>query len=201
MNYWIHSKISLVIFDGDGTLWYCLDNRDIALSDNGCGPGSSDFTFEPRGERLIQRNDGRLFELFPEVPGALCRLRTAGKNISLASYNYPEPVFRALDAFGIREFFEHTVAAWTPRKDLMIELILASFDNDMRIMARENKTVLHPLERGGVILVDNSERYTEDALRTGIQFFYRQFPESLSDLVEAIVMVDKERTRPKGQTR
>jgi hypothetical protein len=68
-------------------------------------------------------------------------------------------------------------------------------------MARENKTVLHPLERGGVILVDNSERYTEDALRTGIQFFYRQFPESLSDLVEAIVMVDKERTRPKGQTR
>lgn len=43
-------NIDLVILDGDGTLWRCLDDTPkvtIALSDKGDGPGRSDYRFEP----------------------------------------------------------------------------------------------------------------------------------------------------------
>lgn len=186
----IGRKIELVIFDLDDTLLYCMDeppDDHIALSDNGSGPGSPDYTFRPvvGFGRTIQRDDGRRFVLFPEVPDILRQLDDAGIHMSLASFNYPRPVFRALEALDILQFFKHPVTAWTPRKGLMIELILASFDTDRRLK-RQGKLV-QPVERARVLFVDNSTRYYEDATRAGISFFHLRSHEDLLRLAEEIL--------------
>jgi predicted phosphatase len=190
----------IVIFDGDNTLWHCVSPgvEKWALSDQGDGPGSPHYRYEQIGERLIRRTDicaGESkratlevrFELFPDVIELLNLLRAADRHISLASYNYPEPVFSALEAFGIRDFFEHPLATWTPRKDLMVELIIAAFETDRRIAAQEEQKTPTLVERDRVVLVDDGVRYFEDARRTGIQFFQVSSPEDLSRLASEIV--------------
>ena len=79
--------ISLVVFDGDDTLWSGLDGGYIS--------GTSypdydrdDFSFRPLKPLLIQRDDGQRFRLFPEVPGLLPELVQRGVLVSLASYNH-----------------------------------------------------------------------------------------------------------------
>lgn len=184
--------IRLVIFDGDDTLWHCMDapaGHHFALSDRGSGPGYSHFTFAKISEHVILRDDGYRFQLFQEVPGILCQLSAARRYLSLASYNYAEPVFRALEAFGIRGLFRHPVAAWTPRKDLMIKLILDSFKRDRESRARVGLADVRekPIERSEVVLADNSKRYERHAERVGVQFFHVQTPEDLLKLTSEIL--------------
>jgi predicted phosphatase len=174
------NRYDLVIFDGDGTLWHCLDDEGISLSDKGLGAGSHEYRFERESDRIIRQGDDRQFALFPDTQKVLEALERAEVKLSLASYNYSEPVFDALDAFGIRRYFRHPVAVWTPRKDLMIELILASFANDRRIEAREpdpSSRAVEVIDRSRVLLVDDGDRYASDALRAGIHFFHRRQPD------------------------
>jgi len=118
--------ISLVIFDGDDTLWYGLDGGYISGTDYR-DSGQSDFTFHRLDSLHIQRNDGQRFRLFPEVLALLPELVRLNVLISLASYNHCQPVVEALKAFGIDHFFDHPVIQWSSRKDQMIKRILRDF--------------------------------------------------------------------------
>jgi magnesium-dependent phosphatase-1 len=121
--------ISLVVFDGDDTLWTGLDGGYIS------GTGYTDydrddFSFRPLKPLLIQRDDGQRFKLFPEVPGLLAALIQRGVLVSLASYNHTKPLLRTLDAFGISSYFQHPVIEWNARKDKMLRNIMRSFTQD-----------------------------------------------------------------------
>jgi hypothetical protein len=64
------------------------------------------------------------------------------------------------------------VAAWTSRKDLMIDLIIAAFETDRRIAASGQGMIPVPIDRSSVVLVDDGRRYFEDARRGAIRFFH-----------------------------
>jgi len=118
--------ISLVVFDGDDTLWYGLDGGYISGTDYR-DSGQSDFSFHRLDSLHIQRNDGQRFRLFPEVLSVLPELVRLNVLISLASYNHRQPVVEALRAFEIDHYFEHPVIEWSSRKDQMIKRILRDF--------------------------------------------------------------------------
>lgn len=118
--------ISLVVFDGDDTLWYGLDGGFISGAIYH-GPGRSDYVFHHLDGLTIQRNDGQRFRLFPEVPALLSELVRRNVLVSLASYNYRSPVLNALEVFEIDHFFEHAVIEWSIQKDRMIKKILRDF--------------------------------------------------------------------------
>ena len=129
------------------------------------------------------------FELFPEALEVLHRLKDADIGISLASYNYAGPVFRALEAFGILDFFYHPVVAWTPRKDLMLELILASVEQERLVAVRHCPEVMHkgPVAREQVLFVDDSAKYRESAEKAGVCFWHLTSNEELRNILAHVV--------------
>jgi magnesium-dependent phosphatase-1 len=117
------NPISLVVFDGDDTLWVGLDGGYIS-GINYRDPGREDYTFQPIDDLHIRRNDGQRFELYPEVPGLLKALAQRGVLISLASYNHTAPTLNAMQTFGIAGWFQRPAVAWSSQKDRMILQIL-----------------------------------------------------------------------------
>ncbi len=120
--------ISLVIFDGDDTLWRGLDGgyiSGVTYQD----VGDDRFTFQPSGGDRIVRNDGQRFELYPGVRAALAGLRQLGIPVSLASYNKEAPVLSALKAFGLGGVFQYPAIQWNPEKDRMVLEIIAHFQH------------------------------------------------------------------------
>jgi magnesium-dependent phosphatase-1 len=139
--------INLVVFDGDDTLWRGLDGGYIS------GTGYPDyerdnFTFQPVKPRFIRRDDGQRFALFPEVPDVLAILAERGVLISLASYNYVQPLNSALKAFGIANYFKHTAVEWNSRKDKMLRSILRGFTQDGYLVSPETTLFIDDDYRG-----------------------------------------------------
>jgi len=139
--------ISLVVFDGDDTLWIGLDGGYIS--------GTSypdydrdDFSFRLLKPLLIQRDDGQRFKLFPEVPNLLNELLQLGVKVSLASYNHAKPLLRTLEAFGIISYFQHPVVEWNGRKDKMLRTILRSFTQDGYLVSPETTLFIDDDYRG-----------------------------------------------------
>ena len=119
-------NINLIVFDGDDTLWVGLDGGYISginYSDN----GRDTYTFRKIGDDFIERNDGQRFRLYPEVRSLLAKLMSMQLLISLASYNHPSPVKRALHAFEIDQFFLHPEIEYSSQKDKMLKSILRKF--------------------------------------------------------------------------
>ena len=121
--------ISLVVFDGDDTLWTGLDGGYISGT---IYPDydRDDFTFRQIKPGIIQRDDGLRFQLFPEVPAVLSELVRRGVLVSLASYNHHTPLMGTLQAFGITGYFQHLTVEWNSRKDKMLRNILRRFTQD-----------------------------------------------------------------------
>ncbi len=115
--------INLIVFDGDDTLWFGLDGGYIS-GINYSDYGSDTYTFRRIEEDLIERNDGQRFRLYPEVRSLLAKLTSMKLLISLASYNHPTPVEKALYAFEINQFFFHPVVEYSSQKDKMLKTIL-----------------------------------------------------------------------------
>ncbi len=118
--------INLIVFDGDDTLWFGLDGGYIS-GINYSDYGSDTYTFRRIGEDFIERNDGQRFRLYPEVRSLLANLMNMKLLISLASYNHPSPVEKALHAFEINQFFLHPVIEYSSQKDKMLKAILRKF--------------------------------------------------------------------------
>ena len=155
--------ISLVVFDGDDTLWYGLDGGYI------CGvdifdAGRDDFTFTQLNTFTIQRDDGYRFRLFPEVPGLLKELEQRDVLISLASYNHPSPVMAALRAFAIERFFHHPVVEWSSDKARMLKSILRQFIQDGYLVSPAT-----------TLFIDDDHRgvYRSQMASSGIHFLQR----------------------------
>ncbi len=132
----LSTLISLVVFDGDDTLWYGLDRGYISGLDYR-DPGRTDYTFHKLDEYHIQRNDGQRFRLFPEVRSLLPELVRRSVLISLASYNHKQPLLDALRAFEIDYFFDHPAIEWSSRKDQMVRQILRDFTRDGYLVSPE----------------------------------------------------------------
>jgi HAD superfamily phosphatase (TIGR01681 family) len=118
--------ISLVVFDGDDTLWHGLDGGYISGVDY-LDSGRDDYTFQPVNDHHILRDDGQRFELYPEIPSLLAELARREILISLASYNHRTPTLNAMQAFGILHFFQYATIVWSDKKDLMLLDILQRF--------------------------------------------------------------------------
>jgi magnesium-dependent phosphatase-1 len=139
--------ISLVVFDGDDTLWYGLDSGYIS-GETYSDPGRDDYTFHPLDELHIQRNDGQRFRLYPEVPALLPELVRRNVLISLASYNQRAPVLNALRAFEIDHFFQHPVVEWNSRKDRMLKAIIRKFIQDNYLVSPHSTLFIDDDHRG-----------------------------------------------------
>lgn len=154
--------MKLVIFDGDDTLWYGLEGANI--SDNGAGDysGSNDYTYDcppASNPDVICRNDDKHLQLFPETRAVLRELKRRDILIALATYNHPDPTYRALDSWSIAEYFDHVEAAWTPDKEQMLRNIL-------------NVTGVLPSD--AVFIDDDPSRgHRQQAERVGIRFLKR----------------------------
>jgi len=114
--------ISLIVFDGDDTLWHDLDGGYIS-GVNYRDPGFTEYKFQKSAQDQIRRSDGYRFQLYPETRHTLEELKRRDVLISLASYNHRQPVIEALQAFEIQDFFTYPCVEWTSRKDQMIKTI------------------------------------------------------------------------------
>lgn len=169
------APISLVVFDGDDTLWVGLDGGYISGTDYS-SPGRDDFTFHRLDELHIQRNDGQRFRLFPEVLGLLPELVRRNVLISMASYNRRDPVIRALEAFKIDHFFENPVIEWSSRKDQMLRAILREFTKSGYLVS-PNTTLF--------IDDDHHGRYRQQMAAIGVHFLQKGTEiASLSELLD-----------------
>jgi magnesium-dependent phosphatase-1 len=155
--------ISLIVFDGDDTLWYGLDGGYISGTDYR-DPGRDDFIFHSMDELTIQRNDGQRFRLFPEIPALLPELVRQNVLISLASFNHRQPVLSALKAFGIEHFFQHPTIEWNPQKDKMLKTILRGFSQDGFLVSPETTLFIDDDHRG---------RYREQMAAIGVHFMQK----------------------------
>ena len=97
--------ISLIVFDGDDTLWFGLDGAYISGVEY-WDDGRQDFTFQQLDPLTIQRNDGPRFQLFPEVPGLLKELTHRNILVSIASYNHRAPVMDSAARLRDRAIFQ-----------------------------------------------------------------------------------------------
>ena len=155
--------ISLVVFDGDDTLWQALDGGFVSGTD-WFDDGRSDYTFQSLDLLTIQRNDGRRFRLFPEVPALLRQLREKGVLMSLASYNHASPVLNALKTFNIEQYFEHVEIVWNSQKDRMLKTIMRGF-NQSGFLVRPETTLF--------IDDDSLGRYRKQMARVHIHFLQK----------------------------
>lgn len=168
-------KISLVVLDGDDTLWYGLDGgfiSGVTYQD----VGRDDFTFTRLSPDFIQRSDGQRFRLFPEVRDVLNELHARGALVSLASYNCPTPVFNALEAFALRDQFQHPVVEWSSQKDRMLERIIQAFQDDGYMVDATNTLFIDD---------DRFGRYRPQMAQLGVAFLQRGVDiRDLSELLE-----------------
>jgi len=139
--------ISLVVFDGDDTLWTGLDGGYVSGTSYP-NYDRDDFTFHALKPLLIQRDDGQRFRLFPEVPKLLPDLIQLGVLVSLASYNHIKPLMRTLEAFGISGYFQHPVVEWNGRKDKMLRNILRNFTQDGYLVSPQTTLFIDDDYRG-----------------------------------------------------
>jgi len=167
--------ISLIVFDGDDTLWKGLDGGYISGVDYH-DVGRDDYTFHNLDQLHIQRNDGQRFLLFAEVLTLLPEIERRGVLISLASYNRPLPTYSALHAFNIQHYFHHPVVEWSNRKDLMIRRILQSFQSDGYLVEPASTLFIDD---------DHASRYRPQMAAIGVHFLQKGV--DIQDLGELLV--------------
>jgi len=155
--------ISLVVFDGDDTLWRGLEGGYLSGSDY-MDAGRQDYTFHKLDELTIQRNDGQRFRLYSEVPSLLPELIRRGVLISLASYNHPDPVRSALQAFEIDYFFQHLVVEWSSQKDRMLKRIFSEYLQDGYLVYPQTTLFIDD---------DHSGRYRQQMASIGVHFLQK----------------------------
>jgi magnesium-dependent phosphatase-1 len=167
--------ITLVVFDGDDTLWVGLDGGYISGA-NYLDPGRDDFTFQPLDALQILRNDGQRFRLYPEVPAVLAALDQRGVLISLASYNHAAPTLNAIQNFGIAGWFRHPVVVWSNQKDRMLREILDGLAADGFPVKPENTLFIDD---------DMTGSYRRQMASIGVQFLQKEVDISnLADLLD-----------------
>jgi magnesium-dependent phosphatase-1 len=166
--------ISLVVFDGDDTLWYGLDGGYVSGAYYR-DPGRTDYAFHKLDEYHIQRNDGQRFRLFPEVLILLPELFRRNVLISLASYNHRQPVLEALRAFEIDHFFDHPVIEWSSRKDQMLKSILREFTKDGYLVDPQT-----------TLFIDDDRRGRYRAQMASIKVHFLQKEVDIQDLTEIL---------------
>jgi predicted phosphatase len=84
--------------------------------------------------------------------------------LSLASYNHAPPVFAALQALDLFEFFEHPVVEWSGQKDQMLLQVLHAFARDGYVVSPES-----------TLFVDDDQpgRYRQQMAEIGVNFLQR----------------------------
>jgi magnesium-dependent phosphatase-1 len=104
--------IKLVIFDCDNTLW---DHDDVS---------TLQLPFRKIDEQTVADVRGEEVHLAPGARKALEALRRRSLLLSIASWNYPEPVFAIFDLLGLTGYFTHPKVEFHPNKDRMIAVLL-----------------------------------------------------------------------------
>ncbi|HDD33747.1 MAG: magnesium-dependent phosphatase-1 [Thermoprotei archaeon] len=104
-------NVKLIIFDLDGTLW---DHPDVSSTSPPYQRIERDEIVDSRGERIRLR---------PCVRRLLEELRARGFRLAVASWNFPGPALRALEALGLLQLFDVVVVEPHPNKSSMLEKI------------------------------------------------------------------------------
>jgi magnesium-dependent phosphatase-1 len=105
-------RAKLLILDLDMTLWDC---PDISLATP---------PFRRVGEGVAVDAEGTVVRLRECVMELLSRAKSLGVKLAVASWNLREPAEGALEALGVKEFFDVIVVEPHPRKEEMVGRIL-----------------------------------------------------------------------------
>lgn len=171
----------LVAFDGDETLWTLTSGLNLSDRTPTDAVGWPDFTYkrvtEREDARLVQRDDGALFTLRPEVPALFETLKKRGIIVGIISYNHSGNVHRILEAFGVMQYVNYIVAEWHSNKDNMMRQMLS--------MARADGYDLSPAD---AILLDDDPYgiYVHQYKKLGSGF--RRVGHDIHDLSEVLTL-------------
>jgi magnesium-dependent phosphatase-1 len=171
--------MKLIAFDGDDTLW---TPQSLNLSDrtptDAIGWPHYKYKAKEDNPLLVERDDGALFSLRPEVREVMETLRAHGVLVGVISYNHEGNVRRILDAFGIASLVDYVVAEWHSDKDRMLRKMLAQ--------AKAEGREVGP---GDALLVDDDPYniYRGQCARMGAGFYC--FGSDITDLREALPWV------------
>ena len=169
------TSISLIVFDGDDTLWEGLDGGYIS-GVHYLDAGRDDYTFRPLDKLHILRNDGQRFRMYPEVPGVLQELQRLGVLVSLASYNHTAPTLHAMQTFAIFQYFLRPLAIWSSQKDRMLSQIIDELHNDGYDVRPKNTLFIDD---------DRSGNYRRQMAGIGVHFLQKDVDiTDLSQLLE-----------------
>jgi len=141
------TKIRLVIFDLDCTLW---DHDDAST----LRP-----PFRLENEDTIIDANGIKLKLFPGVREVLEKLRKKNKFLAVASWNKYSKVIKILKALKLDRFFDVICIEDHPFKDNMLLKILGEF--------RKRGILIKPNE---VIFVDDRELHKKQVVKFGVIF-------------------------------
>jgi magnesium-dependent phosphatase-1 len=110
--------VKLVVFDADKTLWSHPNVSELTLP------------FKLVNTGVVSDARGETFHLFNGIRDVLTTLQKRNIMITVASWNKPEPVKKALELFNIDRFFRNVKAEFHPSKHLMIERTLLELAGD-----------------------------------------------------------------------
>jgi len=122
------SKIKLVIFDLDETLWSMEEGYCSILRP----------PLQQVGPDTIVDSIGRKIELYGGVRELLQSLGDAGIILSVASKNDPEPATEVMKRFRIYDFFTYPQLEWGPKVRLVKRLLAILAERDgLEILPKE----------------------------------------------------------------
>jgi magnesium-dependent phosphatase-1 len=168
--------MKLVAFDGDDTLWTPLSlNLSDRTATDAIGWPHYKYKVKDDNPLMVERDDGALFSLRPEVREVMESLRAHGVLVGVISYNHDGNVRRILDAFGIAPLVDYVVAEWHSDKDRMLGKMLARAKGDGREVGP-----------GDALLVDDDPYniYRGQCARMGVGFYC--FGSDITDLRETL---------------
>jgi magnesium-dependent phosphatase-1 len=113
------SKVKIVVFDVDDTLWHGVDDPRAT------------GRFRRIGDRLVSDGDGHAQEIVPNAKEVLEKLRSLGYRLALATMGPEDQVRLFTEAFDIEQYFDFGLSAFD-REDKAdkIELILRKAVSD-----------------------------------------------------------------------
>ncbi len=139
----------LLLVDMDRTLW---SHSDIS---------SLKPPFKPLNRQAIVDSQGVVVRLHTDILELVKWALEKNAIVSTLTWNEPDKVEAALNAFGIKHLFHFITAENTPRKDLMLEKLL-------NLLRRQGVEI--PLDR--IVYIDDRDIHIEDITRRigGVHF-------------------------------
>lgn len=163
------SKIKLVIFDLDETLWRMEDGYCSILRP----------PLRETAPDTLTDSIGRTIKLVGGVRELLASLSEAGIILSVASKNDPEPTTEVMHRFKIYDYFKYPQMEWNSKGKLVTRIIDLLLENDGISIKPEE-----------ALLVDDWESNVNDVRNLGVRTLHFSTDISRIEEIKGLVLED-----------